>query len=248
MTAVDLPTVVIVGRPNVGKSTLFNRLVGDDRSVVHDLPGTTRDSIDTLVETEDGPIRYVDTAGMRRRSRIDEATEYYGLVRALESVDRADAANSARVAVVNESFVRNVLGGRQAIGRRLKYLWSSSGGQRPPQQQWLEIVGVVRDLGVRELVVVGRGDVDEPGLAYAPDEPLHRGDRLLGATHVQLPLGEHEVDLGVDVPQDQAAQVTRSSRSLGRSRRPTFADGFPSVRTMSAVKSLSPRMSDEPTP
>jgi GTP-binding protein len=84
--------VAIVGRPNVGKSTLFNRLVGDDRTVVHDLPGTTRDSIDTLVETEDGPLRFVDTAGMRRRSRIDEATEYYGLVRALESVDRADAA------------------------------------------------------------------------------------------------------------------------------------------------------------
>jgi len=82
----------IVGRPNVGKSTLFNRLVGDERSVVHDLPGTTRDSIDTLVETEDGALRFVDTAGMRRRSRIDEPTEYYGLVRALESVDRADAA------------------------------------------------------------------------------------------------------------------------------------------------------------
>ena len=84
--------VAIVGRPNVGKSTLFNRLVGDDRTVVHDMPGTTRDSIDTLVETEDGPLRFVDTAGMRRRSRIDEPTEYYGLVRALESVDRADAA------------------------------------------------------------------------------------------------------------------------------------------------------------
>jgi len=85
-------SVAIVGRPNVGKSTLFNRLVGDERSVVHDLPGTTRDSIDTLVETEDGALRFVDTAGMRRRSRIDETTEYYGLVRALESVDRADAA------------------------------------------------------------------------------------------------------------------------------------------------------------
>jgi GTP-binding protein len=84
--------VAIVGRPNVGKSTLFNRLVGDERSVVHDAPGTTRDSIDTLVETPDGPLLFVDTAGMRRRSRIDEPTEYYGLLRALESVDRADAA------------------------------------------------------------------------------------------------------------------------------------------------------------
>jgi GTP-binding protein len=85
-------SVAIVGRPNVGKSTLFNRLVGDDRSVVHDAPGTTRDSIDTIVDTEDGPIRFVDTAGMRRRSRIDEPTEYFSLVRALQSVDRADAA------------------------------------------------------------------------------------------------------------------------------------------------------------
>jgi GTP-binding protein len=64
------PRVAIVGRPNVGKSTLFNRLVGEDRSVVHDLAGTTRDAIDTLVETEDGPIVFVDTAGMRRRARL----------------------------------------------------------------------------------------------------------------------------------------------------------------------------------
>jgi GTPase len=86
------PRVAIVGRPNVGKSTLFNRLVGEDRSVVHDLPGTTRDSIDTLVETEDGPIVFVDTAGMRRRSRIDDSAEYYSLVRALRAIDDADIA------------------------------------------------------------------------------------------------------------------------------------------------------------
>ena len=88
----DVPAVAIVGRPNVGKSTLFNRLIGDDRSVVHDVPGTTRDSIDTVVETDEGPIRFVDTAGMRRKSRIDERPEYYSLVRALQSIDRAEAA------------------------------------------------------------------------------------------------------------------------------------------------------------
>jgi GTP-binding protein len=85
-------SVAIVGRPNVGKSTLFNRLVGDERSIVHDMPGTTRDAVDTIVETEDGPLRFVDTAGMRRRSKIDEPTEYFSLVRALQAVDRADAA------------------------------------------------------------------------------------------------------------------------------------------------------------
>ena len=62
-------SVAIVGQPNVGKSTLFNRLIGDERSVVHDLPGTTRDSIDTLVATPDGQIRFIDTAGMRRRAK-----------------------------------------------------------------------------------------------------------------------------------------------------------------------------------
>ena len=85
-------SVSIVGRPNAGKSTLFNHLIGDDRSVVHDQPGTTRDAIDTVVETELGPIRFVDTAGMRRRARIDQAAEYYSLLRALAAVDRSDIA------------------------------------------------------------------------------------------------------------------------------------------------------------
>jgi len=84
--------VAIVGRPNVGKSTLFNQLTGDERSVVHDLPGTTRDSIDTVIETDLGPVRLVDTAGMRRRAKIGEGTEYYSLVRALQAVDDADVA------------------------------------------------------------------------------------------------------------------------------------------------------------
>jgi GTP-binding protein len=87
-----VPAVAIVGRPNVGKSTLFNRMIGEDRAVVHDMPGTTRDSVDTEVETEAGRIRFVDTAGMRRKSKIDEGTEYYSFVRALQSVDRADVA------------------------------------------------------------------------------------------------------------------------------------------------------------
>ncbi len=86
------PRVAIVGRPNVGKSTLFNRLVGEDRSVVHDMAGTTRDAIDTMVETPDGPIVFVDTAGMRRRSRIDDSAEYYSMVRALRAIDAADIA------------------------------------------------------------------------------------------------------------------------------------------------------------
>jgi len=82
--------VAIVGRPNVGKSTLFNRMLGEERSVVHDLPGTTRDAIDTQIDTAEGPIRFIDTAGMRRRSRTEEGTEYYAMVRALQALDHAD--------------------------------------------------------------------------------------------------------------------------------------------------------------
>jgi GTP-binding protein len=89
---VVVPSVAIVGQPNVGKSTLFNRLIGDERSVVHDLPGTTRDSIDTLVSTSEGDVRFIDTAGMRRRAKEAEGAEYYSLVRALQSLDRAHAA------------------------------------------------------------------------------------------------------------------------------------------------------------
>jgi len=107
------PRVAIVGRPNVGKSTLFNRLVGQDRSVVHDLAGTTRDAIDTLVETEDGPIVYVDTAGMRRRSRIDDSAEYYSLVRALRAIDDAD------IALLVIDAVEGVTGQDQRLAERI---------------------------------------------------------------------------------------------------------------------------------
>ena len=84
--------VAIVGRPNVGKSTLFNALIGEDRSIVHDEPGTTRDAIDTVVETDDGPIRFIDTAGMRRRAKTEAGVETYAVLRSLEAIDRADLA------------------------------------------------------------------------------------------------------------------------------------------------------------
>lgn len=87
-----IASVALVGRPNVGKSTLFNRLVGDERVIVHDMPGTTRDAIDTIVETEEGAIRFIDTAGLRRRSRVGSGSEYYSLVRSLSAIDRADVS------------------------------------------------------------------------------------------------------------------------------------------------------------
>lgn len=87
---IGVPRVALVGRPNVGKSTLFNRLIGQERVVVHDVPGTTRDAVDTLLDTAEGPIRFVDTAGMRRASRTESGTEYFAMVRALAALDAAD--------------------------------------------------------------------------------------------------------------------------------------------------------------
>ncbi len=84
--------VAIVGRPNVGKSTLFNKLIGEERSVVHDMPGTTRDAVDTVVETDGGPIRFIDTAGMRRRAKTEAGLETYAVLRSLDALDRADIA------------------------------------------------------------------------------------------------------------------------------------------------------------
>lgn len=87
-----VPRVALVGRPNVGKSTLFNRLTGEERAVVHDLPGTTRDALDTVVVTPEGPLCFVDTAGMRRPARTERGPESYSVLRALDALDRADIA------------------------------------------------------------------------------------------------------------------------------------------------------------
>ncbi|MDR1713691.1 MAG: ribosome biogenesis GTPase Der [Coriobacteriales bacterium] len=90
--------VAIIGRPNAGKSSLTNRLLGQERSIVSDIAGTTRDAIDSIIAHESeatGEVttyRIIDTAGIRRKSQIDESVEYYGFVRALRAIDRADVA------------------------------------------------------------------------------------------------------------------------------------------------------------
>ena len=97
------PRVAIIGRPNVGKSTLFNRLLGEERSIVHDMPGTTRDAIDTVVETPDGPVCFIDTAGLRRPSKTDRGTEQHSTLRALRALERADVAILVIDAIIGAS-------------------------------------------------------------------------------------------------------------------------------------------------
>ena len=84
--------IAIVGRPNVGKSALLNTLVGDNRAIVDNVPGTTRDAVDTLITWEDQNILLIDTAGIRRRGKIEKGVEKYSVLRSREAIDRADIA------------------------------------------------------------------------------------------------------------------------------------------------------------
>ena len=82
--------IAIIGKPNVGKSSLLNRLSGEDRAIVSDIPGTTRDAIDSLVEIGNDKFLFIDTAGIRRKSKVKEEIEKYSVIRALTSIERAD--------------------------------------------------------------------------------------------------------------------------------------------------------------
>ena len=84
--------LAIVGRPNVGKSTLLNALLGEERAIVHESPGTTRDSLDATINWGDKRIVLVDTAGIKRRGRVGVGVDYYSLLRALQAINRCDVA------------------------------------------------------------------------------------------------------------------------------------------------------------
>ena len=86
----ELIKVAIVGKPNVGKSSLLNRILGEERVIVSDVAGTTRDAIDSYFENETGKYCFIDTAGMRRKSKVDDAIERYSNMRSINAIERAD--------------------------------------------------------------------------------------------------------------------------------------------------------------
>ena len=84
--------IAIVGKPNAGKSTLLNRLVGEERAIVSAIPGTTRDAVDTFLEFEGVPVTLIDTAGIRRRGKIEPGVERYSVIRSFKAIERADVS------------------------------------------------------------------------------------------------------------------------------------------------------------
>lgn len=86
----DIINVAIIGKPNAGKSSLVNRLSGEERSIVSDIAGTTRDAIDTFVENKFGKFNFIDTAGLRRKSRVEDNIEKYSVLRAEMAIERSD--------------------------------------------------------------------------------------------------------------------------------------------------------------
>lgn len=86
----DILKLAIIGKPNAGKSSLVNRLSGEERTIVSDIAGTTRDAIDTIIQYDNKKYMIIDTAGIRRKSKVEESLEYYSVLRAIKTIKRAD--------------------------------------------------------------------------------------------------------------------------------------------------------------
>ena len=110
--------IAVIGRPNVGKSSLVNKMLGEERVIVSDIPGTTRDAIDTHFVKDDIKFTLIDTAGMRRKNKIDDAVEHYSVIRSLRAIDRADVVLmliEAPVGVTEQD--RKIIGYADELGK-----------------------------------------------------------------------------------------------------------------------------------
>lgn len=128
--------IAVIGRPNVGKSTLINRLIGEDRMVVYDLPGTTRDTVEVPFERSDRKYMLIDTAGIRRKARVSEAIEKFSIVKALQAIEKAHvviAVLDAQEGVTEQDV--SLLGLVVERGRALVVVTNKWDGLSPEQRK-----------------------------------------------------------------------------------------------------------------
>lgn len=150
--------MALVGRPNVGKSSLLNRLAGEKRSLVHNKAGTTRDTVDTLVMEQEQPFRILDTAGMRRRARIDDEVEYYSSLRAASSLERAQ---------VGVLVIDAVDGVTQQCKRVAGMITEAGLGVVVLVNKW-DLIGTSADTVARREKFIQELSADLDFMAYAP--------------------------------------------------------------------------------
>ncbi len=152
----ELPRIAVVGRPNVGKSTLINTILGEKRLIVSEVPGTTRDPIDSLISFENQRFLFTDTAGLRRRGKIDRGVEGYSVARAIRAVGRSD------IAVL-------VLDGIEGV-----------------TEQDTKIAGLIQKQGRGCLIFVNKWDVREDDAEAHPAYNLELARRLPFFSHVPV--------------------------------------------------------------
>lgn len=162
----EVPGVALIGRPNVGKSSLFNRVAGSDRAIVDQRPGTTRDAVDTVVQLGDGRrYRFVDTAGLRRRARVrrgGDATEYYSTLRTVRALE----ASAVALLLVD---VSDVIGEQEQ--KLARQVLDAGRGVVLVLNKWDLIDDEARALRTRE---------QERLLHFLPDPPVVRTSALTG--------------------------------------------------------------------
>jgi len=200
--------VAVIGRPNVGKSSLVNRLLGEDRLIVAETPGTTRDAIDTPLRFKSRILNFIDTAGLRRRGRIDEAVEFYAALRTERAIERAD------VCVIVVDAAEGLHG------------------------MDIRIAGRAWDSGTALVIAINKWDLVEKDHATAEGgrkQALERAPFLAAVPFIYLSattgLRAHRVlDAVVDVAEErrrrvQTAEVNRAIRELVAERQPPQAGG-----------------------